>query len=323
MVGSPSTPSTSEWIARLPNRTASIAGIVLLAHGCRQSPRVWFSKSGACADCIAKPEERCMAARLLEANFAVVAAGNPTHGAHGCWESADVPVVAERLRAWRLSVALPSSTPLFLLGPSSGGFFATQYARQWRDVRAIAIQVSTPSLTEVQPPLPSGAVQFPPMQMILMQRDSGKLRDAQAVASRPNVELITATPKPVTPTFFSEGILGLSAELSHALQQALIRAGFVDRGSLMVTKHPSRGSWKDVVKAPLEESHRKRRAGALPQDSLQVAMDGVFARLDLAYAYHASTCEFIDRSIAFFHRAADQSTQGTAGRHSGHGRPKT
>ena len=34
-------------------------------------------------------------------------------------------------------------------------------------------------------------------------------------------------------------------------------------------------------------------------------MDGIFARLDLAYAYHASTCEHVDKTIAFFQRVVE------------------
>ena len=31
-------------------------------------------------------------------------------------------------------------------------------------------------------------------------------------------------------------------------------------------------------------------------------MDGIFARLDLAYAYHASTCAVANRTLDFFAR---------------------
>ena len=48
----------------------------------------------------------------------------------------------------------------------------------------------------------------------------------------------------------------------------------------------------------------KQHAESLQQGSLQLTMDGIFARLDLAYGYHASTCEVANRTLAFFARAA-------------------
>ena len=41
------------------------------------------------------------------------------------------------------------------------------------------------------------------------------------------------------------------------------------------------------------------------QGSLQLAMDAIFARLDLAYAYHASTCEFMPQTLDHFRQAVD------------------
>ena len=106
-----------------------------------------------------------MAAMAVEAGFGVVAAAN-LRGSKECWQTDDVPVVRAALDRWRRDRAgsLPARTPLFVLGPSSGGFFATQAARHWRDVRAIAVQVSVPSMNDVRTPLPSGATVFPPLQ---------------------------------------------------------------------------------------------------------------------------------------------------------------
>ena len=67
----------------------------------------------------------------------------------------------------------------------------------------------------------------------------------------------------------------------------LVRAGFVNGSTSYLKAHPSRGAWRDVVHKGLLDSHGRQRRDWLPQGSLQVAMDGIFARLDLAYAYQS------------------------------------
>ena len=245
---------------------------------------------------------------LLESNFAVAAAEN-YKGSHGCWETADVPVVTSLLKAWRKQHKL-AHVPLFLLGPSSGGFFATQLARHERDVRAVSIQVSVPSRDDVSSPLPSGADRFPPLQIILMQKDSGKLKEADALIrtggewpGRDSAQLLTSQPKPVHPAFFSDGIVGLSYNVSANVRAELVRAGKLDERTSRLRSHPRREEWREAVRRGLMDEHGRIRRDELPQKSLALAMDGIFARLDLAYAFHASTCEHAAGTVAFFRKA--------------------
>ena len=272
--------ATIEWVWQLP-ATRKLAGLILLAHGCRQGPRVWFSASERCTECIPRPEERCIAARALAEGYALVAAGNVL-GSKGCWETMDVPIVHRVLGQFREEHSALRHAPLFALGPSSGGFFATTYARQHR-LKALSIQVSTPTLEEVRQPLPSGEPSFPPLQLILMQRDSGKLKQAEALlaaqpgwAGRERAELLRAAPRKMTPTFLSEAIVGLSPNLSASVRSALVRAGFVDGSTSRVVAHPSRGDWRDAVRNVLEAGGSvRRRREALPQGSLQLAMAAI------------------------------------------------
>ena len=90
--------------------------------------------------------------------------------------------------------------------------------------------------------------------------------------------------------------------LSARVRDALVAAGHIDNATFMVRKHPSRGSWRDPVLAALSSKAKKVSSSGPP---LQEVMDGIFARLDLAYAYHASTCEHVDKTIAFFQRVVE------------------
>jgi hypothetical protein len=161
----------TELIWRLPS-VESTAGVILLAHGCRQAPTVWFSKSVHCPECAPRPEERCITAAALQAGFAVVAASNVA-GRKGCWVGEDVPAVRSALDHWRALQRL-TAAPLVAFGPSSGGWFAAQVGRAWPDVRAVGMQVMVPVPEDVRQPLPSGRPSFPPLQMTLMQGDKGK-----------------------------------------------------------------------------------------------------------------------------------------------------
>ena len=259
-----------------------------------------------------------MSSAATAAGFVVVAAAN-ARGSRGCWETMDVPIVDKALAEWRKKHKRRLSTggralPLFLLGPSSGGFFATQYARQVRGVSAISIQVSVPSARDVAQPLPSGARMFPPLQMLLMQRDAGKLAESEALLhlqppwpGQADAQVLRFKPKPVTPTFLSDGIDALASQASSAVRDALVLAGHVDSKTSHIVSHPSRGKWREVVLGALSKFGRE----SLPQRSLQVTMDAIFARLDLAYAYHASSCEFIDSTLVFFKQHAGGAKSGS------------
>ena len=287
-----------------------VIGLILLAHGCRQSPRVWFERSLTCAACSPWPEERCMAEHAVQAGFAVVAASNG-EGTLGCWQSSDVAPVRSALDAWRRRNSL-TTVPLFLMGPSSGGYFSTQAARHWADVAALSVQVSVPSLGDVASPLPSGAPSFPPLELVLLRRDTAKLSEAAALSNgswqgkEALQPLVVSPPLPVSPNFFSERIKGLSPSASEAVRAALVATGRIDASDGMVRQHPSRGQWKEEV----ERAVRAQPRSSLPQGSHLVAMDGIFAALALAWGNHASTCRSIGGTLAFFGRYGHQRGSG-------------
>ena len=105
------------------------------------------------------------------------------------------------------------------------------------------------------------------------------------------------------------------------MRAALLAAGHLKPDG-HVASHPQRGAWRAAVQGALP----KRERAGLPAHSLQAAMDAVFQvldrhkvnltrvsiaivstnaisqELDVAYGYHAATCEHIAASLAFFER---------------------
>ena len=183
------------------------------------------------------------------------------------------------VRAWSASQpGLPSALPLFAYGTSSGGYFAHLAARQWASLAAVSMTVSVPPLAEVRPPQPRGKA-YPPLQLLYMQRDTGKAKEVQllleeAWQGKPEVEALLCAPRMVPPLYFTERA-ALSSNHSSAVHAALMAAGHLKPDG-HVASHPQRGAWRAAVQGALP----KRERTGLPAHSLQAAMDAVFQVLD-------------------------------------------
>lgn len=302
--------------------------ILVAAHGCRASGRVWFTDSPQFGHPLRSPlpEESCIASHSLDAGFAVLAPSS----AGDCWRAEDFGKVWWAISALRARQPLLShDLPLFTLGTSSGGWFAGQVARHWQEVAAVSMIVMTLPLADVQPPLPRGSA-YPPLLMVHMARDASKSREVQALLEakwpqRQEVEAHVCAPRPVHPNYFTErlaltanhsrsiqvDLLRLSdsfrvvaANDTHAcrLQEALLRAGYLNKETMFVQTHPQRTLWSSVVRSALPKSSSSTARQGLALSSMQVTLDGVFQELDVAYAYHAATCEHIEKTIDFFMR---------------------
>ena len=247
--------------------------LLLVAHGCRNSGRNWFTSAPAFGSPVRSslPEESCVTAHAIAAGFAVLA---PTASAD-CWSAADLAPVEALVRAWGASQpGLPSALPLFAYGTSSGGYFAHLAARQWASLAAVSMTVSVPPLAEVQPPQPRGKA-YPPLQLLYMQRDTGKAKEVQllleaAWQGKPEMEALLCAPRRVTPLYFTERA-ALSPNHSSAVHAALLAAGHLKPDGA-VASHPQRGAWRAAVQGALP----KRERAGLPAHSLQAAMDAVF-----------------------------------------------
>ena len=280
---------------------AAPIALVVAAHGCRATGRVWFPASTGCSSCAPLPEESCISSTALAAGMAVLACS--AQNATGCWTAADVPRVEAAVGEWRArsGVANAHSLPLLTLGSSSGGWFAAQAARSWPAVRGVCTIVSVPSLPDISPPLPRGSP-FPPLQLITLQRDAGKLRAAQGLsaaswAGKQEVQHLNCSPRKLLPDSLALAVPGLDVHTSRAVHAALTARGWLEPdGSL--ASHPRRGVWRTEVERALP-----RDMSTLPGHSVKLAMDCIFQQLDVAYGFHAATCEHMGETVAFFRRS--------------------
>ena len=130
-----------------------------------------------------------------------------------------------------------------------------------------------------------------------MRKDTGKAKEAAALQAvlKPPPEVLESAPRKVDRGFFARQIRGLAPSVSSDLHAALSRAGYLKDD--LLASHPRRGTWRDAVRAAMP----KDRA-LLPQRSLEVALDAVFQELDLAWGFHAATCEHAAATMRFFAR---------------------
>lgn len=252
-----------------------------------------------------------MAKKALAAGYAVIAVGN-LKGTKGCWEREDIPSVAKELAKWRSKRKLPArdagGVPLYALGVGSGGWFAAQAAKSWPDVRAITVQSSVPTLSQIIPKASETTTprNFPPLQMVLMRKDTAKAAAGQRLVSgaeqdwpgRLRSEILTTLPKPVPSLLLSDKIPGLAQNLSEAVHMALRKAGRIDDQD-MLTKQPLRTELRELISDAIG-----MRKTDFPQRSKQLAIDAILAELDLAYAFEASTCEYMKDTLSFWRRNA-------------------
>ena len=230
--------------------------LLLVAHGCRNSGRNWFTSAPAFGSPVRSslPEESCVTAHAIAAGFAVLA---PTASAD-CWSAADLAPVEALVRAWGASQpGLPSALPLFAYGTSSGGYFAHLAARQW-SLAAVSMTVSVPPLAEVQPPQPRGKA-YPPLQLLYMQRDTGKAKEVQLLLEavwqgKPEMEALLCAPRRVTPLYFTERA-ALSPNHSSAVHAVPLAAGHLKPDGA-VASHPQRGAWRAAVQGALPKRER-------------------------------------------------------------------
>ena len=174
-----------------------------------------------------------------------------------------------------------------------GGWLVQQAARNWPTVVALTSIVSVPPLGDVQPPLPR-ASPYPPLQLILMRKDTGKAKEAAALRDvlKPPPEVLESAPRKIDRGFFARQIRGLAPSVSSDLHAALLRAGYLTNDALAST-HDAHGATR---RAALQ------KIGALPQRSRRWRSTPS-SRSSTSPSPSTPTCEHAAATMRFFERS--------------------
>lgn len=284
-----------EWVWQAPEK---ISGILFLAHGCMHNAKDFWEKSDECLSCIGLPEERKMVKFGLENNYFVVAISSLGK----CWDvyhdSDRVLVIFEEIR----KVHEISNIPMFAIGVSSGGSFVARLPHFVPKVAAVAIQIaSVPSIGLLgEMPL------YPPSLWICMEKDMKILAAVKRTTTAlqkhgRHAEMIVAPALAITPHFFSDRIPNFprpgiadsaAAALSSKIVSRLKIAGILDDAGRL-KEDPRRSNWRNVLQHLLQSGH-------LHSDTLEADKSAISEELNLAFAYHEITADFMSETLQFF-----------------------
>jgi len=200
-------------------------GLLLLFHGCTHRASHFFQL----------PEERIIVSKALQLGLAVAAFSSGEHVPNYCWDNSlpaggnlDVKAVGKALQTL-LGRESWTKLPLFAFGASSGGSFATVFPLQY-PVLASTVQISSGNQEALQTFLAPNHVRS--LYFSHMVRDKRTAAIIQSnvprlVAKGFEVEVLEVQPRPLTPTYFSEFIKGVTPEESRRMFAALKNNSFV------------------------------------------------------------------------------------------------
>lgn len=199
-------------------------GILLLFHGCTHRASHFFKL----------PEERIIVNKALQLGLVALAFSSGDHVGHYCWDNSlpiednlDVRSVSAALQTF-LSREGWTRLPLFAFGASSGGSFATVFPLK-HPVLASTVQISAGTRGALELLTPSHVKTIYYSHMIRDHRTSEVIQSLvpKLVAKGLEVEILEIKPRPLTPTYFSEYISGLSHDDSKLMFAALKDKNFV------------------------------------------------------------------------------------------------
>lgn len=290
-------------------------GLLFLAHGCQHSATDFWPQSPKCTQCIGLPEEVRITRFALHAGWAVVAMSSTDRTFSRCWSfEEDGPVVASALKTLRAAQGL-DGVPLAAMGASSGGAFVLQLPQLTLGLQAVVSQIMAipPQMLMAQESQP-----FPPALFIHMERDgrtSAMVEKCVAKLTKNGLKAaqIQAPSLPIDDAFFSSRISGLSGHASQRLRHALERASLLD-GQGKLRDDPRRSDWREAVRGasgapPLAE----QLPGVAPgqADSLQPDASALAEELNVAWAMHEITADFMPQTFAWIESRGASTTPHT------------
>ena len=311
------------YVWQEPPGNSKPVGLLFLAHGCSHSATDFWPKGEHCSNCIGLPVEKTIVAEALGRGYAVVAMSSGDRN-QKCWHPAkDISGAEEVIEDMRLRMKVPLSSPNYLFGVSSGGFFVgvlgvhlNKLAEKKPELRvhSSVIQVSlllnrfnSVANLEYMPNL-----LFVPMERdkesverveesveklkgyMELYKGGGKTKRSRPPRSK--FQTIVAKPRVIKPDYFTIGAF-LTPKESKDLVTALTKNGLVSANSGLLTKDPRRFSseYAQVAKQALPEVYGDGgKDGLLPDHSPTTEL------LNMAYALHEITDEGLQEIFQLF-----------------------
>ncbi|KAL3906427.1 MAG: hypothetical protein SGILL_009277 [Bacillariaceae sp.] len=259
--------------------TATVKGILFVAHGCSHSKTDWFL---GCDDCIGLPEERAIVALGLERNLLVVAISSSNRDSK-CWNHAvDGPRIAKVLEAL---AARYNNAPVIAFGASSGGAFVSILGKYFRSLYSFISQIAAqhaPTDTSVKTAI-----------YITMNRDKRTEERAQHYVEThkdpvPRVKHLRLPPLHIGDTFFSDRIIEVSTDQSKAMVQALREESMLTSEGLL-SEDPRRTDWRYVLRPHVDAE----------QDSLIADQSPISEVMNVAYGNHELARDSVGEALDF------------------------
>lgn len=279
--------------------TGTLVGTVLMLHGCSHSATDFFPPGEQCAQCIGLPEELRMTRIALERGYGVIAVSS-TNRVRKCWsthpEASDGPDydrVSTALREAEARKVYSPHLPLFAVGISSGGLFATSLPLRFRVTGVNSIVSSAVCLfwgdtgDKLRSSYPAHVFTH------MSTRDKGtarKVQDAMKILTTlgtPSIEF-NVSPTPVTARYLREAVPRWNTSLILQVISALRQGGHLDT-EFRLQSDPRHSYWRPSVQ------HLDTELG----DSFRADGSALSEELNRAWGAHEITSEHFTGAIDF------------------------
>lgn len=290
----------TELIFQKPMNTS--LGTVLMLHGCSHSATDFFPRGESCDTCIGLPEEMRMTRAALQRGYSVVAVSS-TDRARKCWKThpkaedgPDYDRVSAALIEAQSRGAYSPRLPLFAVGISSGGLFATSLPLRFRVAGVNAI-VSAAVCLLWGDAGETVLTSYPPHVFTHMsvkdKRTAQRVNEARKILSTLGTASIEfhVSPTPVTVAYLKESVPSWNTSLVQGVLSALRRDGHLTHEDRLQFD-PRSSSWRRSVQH-FREALR---------DTFQPDESALSEELNRAWGAHEITSEYFTSAIEFLEK---------------------
>lgn len=273
-------------------------GTILLLHGCSHSATDYFPSGQDCPHCLGLPEPSRIAQMSLWRGLNVVAVSS-TNRDRKCWhtnpetgEGEDYDRVRTALHEANRRNAYFPNLPLYAVGGSSGGFFASSLPLHF-PIAGVYSVIST-SISVLWVDKDKSKRSFPPHAFTHMgtrdRRTASRVKEAMRILKTLEVATVdfNVEPRPVTEQYLRDAVPLWNVSTISEVVAALRRTGYIN-GSYFLVSDPRKSRWREAVE------HLKEKLG----DSLIADQSALSEELNRAWASHETTSDFFMEALDF------------------------